>query len=238
MITKHRGSNASPRSRHRNPLSRTTPRRAALVALTAIVSVVMAVPATATAVTPSAASQDSGAQIFRNVMESPDPAETLAGLTAEQQASFAAAVANSTPVTTREASGPLSNSQAQAVGLQPLNLPGDPAGGSSGCWYHYSYQEWSDFDIHDGDTWMQLNWCTDGQTITSSSITNVGGKSTVSGEDYNGATSKGKLNVGYEERAYTEFDFSILWDHVYPCMQIRGDIDGYYTTVPNSCNLS
>lgn len=134
--------------------------------------------------------------------------------------------------TSVERTAPLSHAAALAQGLNPVAVLA-----SSKCWYKYDYHKWHDFGVHDGDTWMQLNWCSSGGRITTYNVNNIGGKATVGGLSYNGHSSPNELNVGWEVRASVAFNFSVTWDHVYPCMQIRGGASGLYST-QTTCNLN
>jgi hypothetical protein len=107
---------------------------------------------------------------------------------------------------------------------------------SSGCWYHYQYDSWSDVHVNDGDTWMQLNWCASGGTITSHSVSNYGGKGYY-GNEYEGVVSKPSSDVGWEIRQAVEFHFNWFGANAQPCMQIRGGATGLYST-SKTCNLS
>jgi hypothetical protein len=82
---------------------------------------------------------------------------------------------------------------------------------------------------------MQLNWCSNGRTITSWSMPIADGAGD-HGNAYHGVNSRNALNVGWEVRQYAKFDFSYGPIHAYPCMQIRGGATGLYST-RKDCNL-
>lgn len=107
---------------------------------------------------------------------------------------------------------------------------------SGGCWSQYKYYSWYDVGIKTGDTWMTANWCSNGSTITSYSLTGQGGQG-YKGIQYNGLGDRYVSNVGWEVRQAQVFKFSILFAHANPCMQIRGGKTGLYSFRAN-CNLS
>ncbi|HET6152842.1 MAG TPA: hypothetical protein VFE15_07780 [Marmoricola sp.] len=110
-------------------------------------------------------------------------------------------------------------------------------GGGAGCWQKYVYHEWHDFGVHDGNSWMQLNWCNDlyGK-ITSSSVTNVGGQG-LGGVGYEGVNASGSRVVSGQLRAFREYKFKLVSVTANPCLQIRGNVGGSSAT-STSCNLS
>jgi hypothetical protein len=55
-------------------------------------------------------------------------------------------------------------------------------------------------------TWMTLNWCSNGSSISSYSLGATGGTASFPGLSYDGIEGKGSLNVGWEIRYYAEFN--------------------------------
>jgi hypothetical protein len=126
------------------------------------------------------------------------------------------------------------NIKATTISSGGGELP-SPAAGIR-CWYHYQYDSWSDLTFHEGDTWMQLDWCSNGRTITSFRTSHFGGRGD-SGVTYVGVKARGYSNVGWEARSFVEFHFNFFRRaDAYPCMQIRGGHTGLYST-QRSCNL-
>jgi hypothetical protein len=107
---------------------------------------------------------------------------------------------------------------------------------TSGCWYHYEFKSWYDLGIHTGDTWMQLNWCSNGSAITSYYASNLGGAG-YSGVSYDGISGQYQNNLGWEVRYAVGYRFHIGIVSANPCMQIRGGATGLYS-YQSSCNLS
>lgn len=196
------------------------------------------------------------ATVVKLVLGSPDPSAALNGLTPAQQAVFATAFANQTPgpftVSGTGTLAPAGSGTSATLAAAPAAGPSSGAASSasiagtgsatvstsstSGCWYEYIYQEWYDYGFHSGNTWMQLNWCGSGGSITSWSTSNVGGQG-LGGVSYDGVVGKGHLNVGWEVRVYREFKFDLYGFVANPCMQIRGGATGLYS-YQQSCNLS
>lgn len=119
---------------------------------------------------------------------------------------------------------------------QRAALAAAPAATASGCWQQYKYVEWYDFGIHDGNTWMQLNWCASGGTVTSHTVTNVGGQG-LGGVSYAGVIGTGATSVGWEVRSFREFKFTLGGAAANPCMQLRGGATGLYS-YRSTCNRS
>lgn len=114
--------------------------------------------------------------------------------------------------------------------------PGGGSGGA-GCWQKYVYHEWHDFGIHDGNSWIQLNWCNDlyGK-VTSQSVTNAGGQG-LGGVGYGGVIGSGSRVISSQVRAFREFKFTLAGVSANPCLQIRGNAGGSSSTL-TTCNLS
>jgi hypothetical protein len=157
--------------------------------------------------------------VLQKVADAPNRSAAFRSLSASERALLRQALTHTTAVTVISQGGPTTSSAS-----------GDP------CWYRYWYLKWYDLGINTGDSWMQLNWCSNGSSITSYSTTNYGGIGR-NGNSYDGVASRGSLNVGWEVRSYVEFHFNFFMVNAYPCMQIRGGATGLYSTRKN-CNLS
>lgn len=183
-------------------------------------------------------------RVVRTVLLSADPQATLASLSTADQALFADSLKHQTHKS-RSSGGTFTPSTAQQTAMTQVSPVGaSPTVGSTAlasayasCWYHYDYTDYYDFGIHDGATWMQLNWCASGGSITSWSVPIAGGTG-YAGNSYNGIVGSGALNVGWEVRQYKEFSFDYGPAYAYPCEQIRGGATGQYSTRYDSCNLS
>lgn len=180
-------------------------------------------------------------EVVHGVLLSADPEAALAELSTEELAIFVESLQNQDTVET--VTGGTYEPSARERALMHQGAPADAAmademtlAAASGCWYKYWFLSWYDLGVHTGDTWMQLNWCGSGGNISSWSVTNVGGRGD-NGNSYNGVSSKGSRNVGWEIRAFRGFDFDYFGWHAYPCMQIRGGATGLYST-RKSCDLS
>ena len=126
-----------------------------------------------------------------------------------------------------------------AAASAPATFNAVTATASTGCWYHYWYKQWSDLGIHDGDSWLQLNWCESGGHITSWSQSNYG----CDGHYGASCATEGRadLSVGWEVRStrYYKADFFGFTNSF--CMQIRGGATGLYSQNSSSsggCSLN
>jgi hypothetical protein len=194
-----------------------------------------AVPASASAVSP--------ASITASVMYSSDPRAAFLALSAPDRAMFLDAFEHQNSVTVVSRGGsytPTANERAtMTTTATPAALAATAKTVSSGCWYHYWYKSWSDLGIHDGDSWLQLNWCASGGRITSWSQTNYG----CAGHHGASCSVQGRadLNVGWEVRSsrYYKADF-FGFSNTF-CMQIRGGATGLYSqnsSASSGCPLS
>ncbi|MGC4936735.1 hypothetical protein [Kribbella sp. DT2] len=178
----------------------------------------------------ASAETPSSEQIAAAVYSAPDASAAFAALPADQQAVFAARMANW--ISDEVASGP-------AVKREPTvqeQIAMGPAGmAASGCWTQYQYHTWKDLGIKTGVTWMTANWCSNGSRITSYNIAQPGGQG-YKGIKYNGTGQKFINNVGWEVRQAQQFNFSVVWATAQPCMQIRGGATGLHSYRAD-CNL-
>lgn len=133
--------------------------------------------------------------------------------------------------------GPAVSSAHPAVRPTTRSQGSTGGGGGAGCWSRYYYKKWSDFGFHEGDTWMQLNWCNDTLGhFSKTSVSNAGGEG-FGGVVYDGEISSGSRTTSGSYRAYREFKFSFGKLTEEPCIQVRGYTGGSSST-STSCNLS
>jgi hypothetical protein len=192
-----------------------------------------------------AADPDVRARILQKLHTAANPEQGVKSLSDEELTYFKNAMKDMTPTTVVARSGRLNLTAAQRSAMTPASVEkaaalartfGARSVSSGGCWYQYWYVTWKDFSfISTGHTWMQLNWCSNGRTITSWSMPIADGAGD-HGNAYHGVNSRNALNVGWEVRQYAKFDFSYGPIHAYPCMQIRGGATGLYST-RKDCNL-
>jgi hypothetical protein len=192
-----------------------------------------------------AADPDVRARILQKLHTAANPEQGVKSLSDEELTYFKNAMKDMTPTTVVERSGRLNLTTAQRSAMTPTSVEkaaalartfGAQSVSAGGCWYQYWYVTWKDFSfISTGHTWMQLNWCSNGRTITSWSMPIADGAGD-HGNAYHGVNSRNALNVGWEVRQYAKFDFSYGPIHAYPCMQIRGGATGLYST-RKDCNL-
>ena len=154
------------------------------------------------------------------VLHAANPQATYTNLDAQDKALFKLATTHQKKTTVVSKTGRLSVAQIAKLGLKPAVSLG-------GCWYHYQYDAWSNLDIAEGDTWYQLNWCSNGVSITSYSPSDIGCAGE-NGSTCNGVNSKWGYNVGWEVRYVVQYNFSnVLYvASAEPCEQIRGGASG------------
>lgn len=176
----------------------------------------------------TAAGPPTSDEIAAAVYSAPDAAVAFAALSADQQAVFAARLANWT--SKEVGSGPV-------VKRAPTTQERAEAGPTAltACWSQYKYYKWYDAGLNTGDTWMTANWCSNSSRITSYSLSGRGGQG-IAGIRYLGLGGTYVRNVGWEVRQGQQFRFSIAGAHFNPCMQIRGGRTGLYS-FRNNCNL-
>ena len=206
-----------------------------LIAVLILVATAMLTACPAQASTSSgsvAEAPESARQITARVFSSDDPQATFAALNADDQAAFLNGFHHQSELTVVDRGGSWTPTTAERAAMTKVGasatVPVSVAMASpSGCWYHYWFKSWSDLGIHDGDSWMQLNWCGVGGRITSWSQTNVGCAG------HNGAgcsvSYRADLNVGWETRSSRYFNAKFLWFSNTFCMQIRGGATGLYS---------
>jgi hypothetical protein len=198
---------------------------ARIVVLASSLFLVVTATASAQAATGPSASRSGGTLaaeklVVQKVADASDHSAAFRSLSAGEKALFRQALTHLTGVTVISRGAPVTTSSAS----------GDP------CWYWYWNYRWSDLGVTEGYTWMQLNWCSNGSSITSYSTTNYGGQGE-NGFTYDGVAARGSLNVGWEVRSYVEFHFNIMGLNADPCMQIRGGATGLHS-LRTTCNLS
>ena len=197
-----------------------------LPAVLALVVIALLVPAQALAA-PDADPELSADQLV-DILTSPDPAAGLEALSPELQADALSMVEADLAFTDELVrTTALSADEAKDLGLKPTKAPkGTTAAVASGCWSHYYYTNWDLYWATVANSWMQLNWCGRNGSITSYSITNVGGTGT--GLNYVG-NSRDTRNVGWEVRGVTTHRWEFWIGGVSKCMQIRGGATGLYS---------
>ena len=210
-------------------------RLAKTAAVLAVAAAVAVAPAAAAATSPGS----SAAEVTASVMYSSDPHAAFVALNKADRATFLAAFANQTSVTVIDRGGPYVPSTAERAKMQSGPAPAAITPAVSGCWYRYWYKSWYDIGIHDGDSWMQLNWCSSSSRITSWSQSNVGCAG------HFGATCKvggrADLNVGWEVRSTRYYQANFFGFNNTFCMQIRGGATGLYSensSASSGCPLS
>ncbi|WP_369387920.1 hypothetical protein AB5J72_10150 [Streptomyces sp. CG1] len=105
-----------------------------------------------------------------------------------------------------------------------------------GCWTAFAYDKWSDFTIAEGITWFNLNWCSDGSTVTTYDYRNVGAQGLL-GFQFTGIAGNFEYNAGREAREAIEYRFSFEGKRFFVCEQLRGGATGLYSH-RQDCNLS
>ncbi len=179
----------------------------------------------------SAATLAAEKAVLQKVVTSSNPQSAAQSLSSHDRALLDLATQHQTGVTT------VTGSSAPAAAVQTqVNGMAVTAAAAGGCWWVHTDTEWYDLGINDGETWMTLNWCGNGSTITSYSVSNYGGRGK-GGQSYDGVVATPSLNVGWEVRQAVEFNFDYFGSHAYPCNQIRGGASGLYST-RTTCNLN
>ena len=191
------------------------------------------VPTPASAGTTSTENIAAERAVLAKVLDAPDGDAAYAALPATEKALLARAVTHQQATTLVSRGGKLSPERAAALG----GAAASAAAAAGGCWWHYQYDSWSDLGYTEGFTWMQLNWCSNGSSITSWSRSKTGGQ----GQDFfvwKGIVGSWPQNVGWEIRDAVEFGFTLPGGVSFqPCMQIRGGRTGLYST-QRTCNLN
>lgn len=215
-----------------NRLSRPIIRLSAVFASAAVGLMLLGViAAPANASTPSRENIAVEKAVMAKVFNAPDREAAYTALTASDKAVMAQALTHQQATTVISLTSPVS---ATAVASDTM------VAAAGGCWSHYQYDAWSDLGYTEGYTWEQLNWCSNGSSITSYSRPgNLTGGQGQNGVAYQGVVAGPYVNVGWEIRAAVEFKFVVLNTGVIlqPCMQIRGGATGLYSTL-RTCNLS
>jgi hypothetical protein len=195
----------------------------------------------------SAATVRSPAAVTAAVFGSSNPQAAFQSLNVADQKVFTAAFSNQTSVLAVSRGGAYTPTAveraAMITGDAPagLSTPGgvSKAAVASGCWYRYWQNNYYDLGIHDGSSWMQLNWCGSGGRITSWSQSNYGCTG------YDGAScsvgSSENQNVGWEDRSVRNFTAHLGWFSNGLCQEIRGGATGQYSEFTKSgspCTLN
>lgn len=188
---------------------------------------------------PSTSGRDVKA-VVQSVFASPNPEAAISALSGQERAFFIASFSNLTTDSVVGSALP-ATSLGVSSGLGASTLLGAAGNAiiptaASGCWYQYVFTSWYDLGIHTGDTWMQLNWCSNGFSVTSYYSSNMGGAG-FNGVSYDGIIGQYSNNLGWEVRYAVGYKFHIGPAVANPCMQIRGGATGLYS-YRSSCNLS
>lgn len=198
----------------------------ATTAAAILLAVITQVPPVSAA--PSAASAEEMRAAVARVFGADDPVSELSRLSDAEKAVLEQAMQHQEGRIVRVS--PAERTSVQTAGTSATALA------AASCWSQYVYMEWRDFGYHEGDTWMQLNWCATSGVVTSFSVPLAGCRG-VAGFSCSGVIDSGSLNVGWEIRAYKQFHFYFGFLNAQPCQQIRGGSTGLYSNRA-SCNLS
>jgi hypothetical protein len=199
------------------------PKRAILLCLAGLMALAaMSVPASA------APGEDLAVEkrVVQKVFGSRNPSATLKSLSRTDRELFNLSQTHLESKTVESRSGSLAQAPGFKSSVQMQSMVASAAA-RGGCWYHYNKQDWSDFNVYEGTTWMELHWCSNGKTITSFSLADAGGQGSL-WADYNGIINKNSKNVGWEVRYYVQFKFDYGFASPTPCMQTRGGATGLY----------
>ncbi|GAA2132137.1 hypothetical protein [Nocardioides bigeumensis] len=197
--------------------------------LTALLVLVLSFVLSPTIAQASAPTEEVTQDDVVEIVSSDDPEAAFAALPSAEQEEVRTMVAEAVaPSTESGRTVALTPSAAQELGLKPpktkaATLTAVVAGG---CWSHYYYTNWTLYGASIANSWMTLNWCGSKGSITSYSISNVGGSG--SGLSYQGNT-KSTRNVGWEVRGVTTHSWSFWIGGISKCMQVRGGATGLYS---------
>lgn len=110
---------------------------------------------------------------------------------------------------------------------------------AGGCWYVYKFRRWTGYGITIGESWTQLNWCSNGSAVTSYYHSNTGGRSLgAMYQGYNGPWWMWASSAHREIRMAVSFEYNISQQTAFAgCMQLRGTYNGLYFDMGNTCNL-
>lgn len=209
---------------------RTISRLTSAAVAMAVAAVISAVPSASHAADPASPSASAEA-ITASVMNSSNPHAAFTALSAADRATFLAAFAHQRSVTVVNKGGAYTPTSAERAAMTtsaaPAALTALAARQASGCWYRYWFKSWYDMWIHDGDSWLQLNWCGSGGSITSWSQSNYG----CAGHHGASCSVQGRadLNVGWEVRSTRYYKANFFGFSNTICMQIRGGATGLYS---------
>lgn len=186
------------------------------------------------------------------VLRSAQPAQTYKHLNAAQKSLFKDSMKHQTPGRSYTAYGRIGQSTPPKPGTEPATaVPSSatvnaraswtPPGplGPIGCYYFYKFQKWSDFGVHDGDTWMQLKWCVRTGHVTRFRVLTAGGDGW-SGATYDGIAAKGYRYIypgPKHVRVLRVFKFHFMGVNFNPCMQMRGGAWGGRRYLKDACRL-
>jgi hypothetical protein len=194
------------------------------------------------ATTAQAASAKGGAEnlaaekaVLSKVVTASNPNVVYNSLSASDKGLLKLAMTHQTATSSGSVTGKLSPAEVRAaVAAGKLSKESPMAAG--GCWFHYQQYTWSDLTYSEGQTWFQLNWCSDGSNVSSYYPSNIGGRG-LGGVSYDGVVGQYDNNVGWEARYAIAFHFDFFGVGATPCMQIRGGKTGLWSA-QQDCNLN
>lgn len=201
----------------------------------------LAVGGLTTAASASAATADAGQSlsaqraVFVHLLDAPNPAAAYQALSASDKALANEAVQHQQVTVVASETGRMSTADVKAAVAAGELSPAAVSPNAGGCWWKYADWGWSNLGVTEGYTWMQLNWCSNGPSITSWHVSNVGGQGQ-NGVSYEGYKGPYSLNAGWEIRAAIQYAFNFHFFTANPCLQIRGGHTGLYSVL-GSCNL-
>ena len=176
--------------------------------------------------------------VLVKVVSAKDHEAAYAGLSAANKALFAQALTHQKATEVRRTNRMSAAEVAAAVagGRLAAKPAAEAMSSGGGCWTAFAYDTWSDLTVAEGTTWFNLNWCSNGSTITTYDYRNVGGQGLL-GFQYTGIAGNFEYNAGWEAREAIEYRFSFEGKRFYVCEQLRGGVTGLHSH-RQSCNLS
>lgn len=166
----------------------------------------------------ASAERQSEAGLVNEVMNSENPQETYKALSKVDKEIFLRAMSPSSVE-------------------QSVSVPVVTATRSSGsCKTANHHQDWkSNYGFVVATSWLSMEWCSSGNTVTSVRITNQGGETSTPGYTYQGVLNSGTRASGPSGRAYSEIglklldsvDFVNLLPALHPCIKHTGYADGH-----------
>lgn len=120
--------------------------------------------------------------------------------------------------------------------VQHVSQPVVVAGRSTNnCMQANHHQDWkSNYGFTVATSWLSIEWCSTGNTVTDIRIINQGGETSTPGYTYQGVLNSGAHAAGSIGRAYSEIGLK-MWDGVdfvhvlpalHPCIRLTGHASG------------